>query len=139
MKKFFLLIFTVIIIVIILSYFIDFNSSHIKEIRICHQIENHQCPNDEPVFDSQSPEIFLSCKLGNPIPETNIEFAWYYTTNIRNKIEVVILNSDDYIETLQIHTSLSRPEKGWPLGDYEVIITILNTKKEPIIKKFYVR
>jgi len=139
MKKFFLILLAVIIGVVILSFFFDLDSTHLEDVKVCDQIVDNQCPEDEPVFDVNSPQIVVSCKLGNPAPDSNVEFTWYYTTDGRTKIDAVVLNSGDHIGSLDLHSSLSRPNNGWPTGDYEVVIQILNTEKEPIVKKFYVR
>lgn len=139
MKKFFLFLLFVIVAIVVLSFFFDLDSTHVEEVKICSQIVGNQCPSDEPVFEVNTPQIVVSCKLGNPAPDSKVEFAWYYKTDGEVKIDAVILSSGDHIGTLEMHSSLSRPNNGWPAGDYEVVIKIMDTEKEPIIKKFYVR
>jgi hypothetical protein len=74
--------------------------------------------------------------LHNAPNDTKVQFAWYYLGQDRIAIDAVTLSSGDEIGSLKMNSSLNRPNKGWPSGEYEVVITILGTEKEPIIKKF---
>lgn len=139
MKKFLKYFFLLILAIIVLSFFFDLDSSHIEDIKICEQLQDSQCNNDKAVFDVNSPQIVVSCKLANAPIDTEVEFAWYYINNGKTKIDAVVVNSGEEIGTLNLNSSLNRPNNGWPIGDYEVIITILNTEKEPTVKSFWVK
>ena len=139
MKKFFKYLFLVILAIIVLSFFFDMNSAHIEEVKICTTLDANQCINDKPVFDVNTPEIFVSCKLENPPMDTDVEFSWFYLTDGRTEITSVVLNNREEIGNLDLHSSLSMPSNGWPVGDYEVIIRILDTEKEPDVKSFWVK
>ncbi|MCD4772246.1 MAG: hypothetical protein K8R41_02545, partial [Bacteroidales bacterium] len=66
-------------------------------------------------------------------------FAWFYYGQEKVRIDAVKLNSGDQIGTLNLQSSFTRPNNGWPVGEYEVVITILGTEKEPVVKKFSVQ
>jgi len=139
MKKFFKYLLLIILAVLVLSFFFDMNSAHIENVKMCTSLSSNTCPADKPVFDVSTKQIFVSCDLENPPMETMVEFSWYYLVDGRTQIDAVIVNSGDKIGDLKLHSSLNKPNNGWPSGDYEVVITILDTEKTPIIKSFYVK
>ncbi|RLD37836.1 MAG: hypothetical protein DRI74_05580 [Bacteroidetes bacterium] len=106
---------------------------------MCTSITDNQCPADNPVFNTNTPEIFLSCHLNNAPNDTDVEFAWFYLGQDKIPIDAVVLNSGENIGTLNLNSSLIRPNNGWPMGNYEVVITIVGTEKEPITKSFQVQ
>ena len=138
MKKFFKYLFLIIIGIIILSFFFDLNSAHIEDVKMCNSLGSNECTSDKPVFKPNTAQIFISCKLENPPMDTKVEFTWYYLMDGRTKIDAVIINSGEEIGTINLHSSLNQPNNGWPLGDYEVVIKILETEKDPIIKSFWI-
>jgi hypothetical protein len=117
----------------------SFSTAHIDNIKMCSSMIDNQCTSDNPQFNTGTPEIFISCQLKNAPENTNVEFAWYYLGKEKIKIDAVRLNSGDRIGTLKLHSSLMHPNNGWPTGEYEVMIRILDTSKEPVIKKFIVK
>jgi hypothetical protein len=141
MKKFFnyLLLIIVALIVLAIVFGVDLNSAHIENAQVCTELSGDLCGNDQMSFDANSPQIVVSCELKNPPTDTKVEFTWNYLSNGITKIDAVTLSSGEHIGTVNMHSSLSRPNNGWPSGDYEVVIKILDTEKEPVIKKFYVR
>lgn len=139
MKKFFKYLVLVIFLVIVLSFFFDLNTAHIEEVKICDRISGSICQVDKPIFETNTPQIYVSCELKNPPGETQVQFSWYFIENERTKIDSVVLNNEDEIGNVDMYSSLNRPNNGWPKGDYEVIIKILDTEKDPIVKSFYVR
>ncbi|NOR87055.1 MAG: hypothetical protein GQ527_05550 [Bacteroidales bacterium] len=139
MKKFIKYFLLLILGIIILSFFFDMNSAHIEEVKICTQLDANQCAMDKPVFDVNTPQIVVSCKLENPPMGTEVEFSWYYITGGKTKIDAVVVNNGEEIGNINLNSSLNMPSNGWPTGDYEVVIKILNTEKEPIIKNFWVK
>ncbi len=139
MKKFFKYFFLVILALIILSFFFDFNTAHIEDVKMCNTLNTNQCTNDKPVFDVNTPQIAVSCKLENPPMGTQVQFSWFYISDGRTEIDAVVVNSGEEIGTLDLNSSLNKPSNGWPKGDYEVIIKILDTEKDPIVKSFWVK
>ncbi len=116
----------------------NFSSAKIKDAKMCTSLSANLCNDDNPVFESTTAEIFVSCQLKNAPENTDIEFAWFYYGQQKISIEALSLNSGSNTGTLNLQSSINRPNNGWPLGDYEVVISILDTDKDPIIKKFSV-
>jgi len=117
----------------------NFSTANIDDVKMCTSINDNQCGSDNPNFTPSTPEIFISCHLKNAPENTEVEFAWFFYGQEKIAIDVVKLNSGDQIGTLNLQSSFSRPNNGWPVGEYEVIITILGTEKEPVVKKFWVQ
>ena len=126
-------------IMLISSCEFNFNTANIDDVKICTSIYDNQCPTDNPNFSTGTPEIFVSCHLNNPPNNTNVKFSWIYYGQSKITIDEVTLNSGEQMGTLNLQSSLSRPNNGWPVGEYEVVITILGTEKEAIVKKFTVQ
>jgi len=140
MKKFFKYLALIIIAIIVLAIFVgDLNSAHIENVKVCTELSGESCENNQVFFQSNSPQIVVSCELKNPPTNTKVEFSWNYLSNGLTKIDAVTLSSGDHIGTLNMHSSLNRPNNGWPTGDYEVVIRILDTEKEPYVKKFSIK
>lgn len=139
MKKFLKYFFLVILTIVVLSYFFDFNPVNIGDVKVCEQLSENTCPMDKPIFETSTPQIYVTCKLNNPLGETQVQFSWFYLTDDRTEIDAVVLSNGDDMGNIEMYSSLNRPNNGWPKGDYEVVIKILDTEKDPISKSFYVR
>ena len=117
----------------------NFSTANISDVKMCISIADNQCQADKPVFDTNTPEIFVSCHLNNAPNDTDVEFAWFYLGQERIPIDAVVLNSGEIMGTLNLNSSLSKPNNGWPKGDYEIVISILGTEKDPIVKQFWIK
>jgi len=117
----------------------NFSTANIDNVKMCSSIFDNQCGNDNPNFNPNTSNIFISCNLNNAPENTFVEFAWFYHGQQKVAIDKVQLNSGDRIGTINLQSSLSRPNNGWPVGEYEVVITIVDTEKDPIVKKFTVQ
>ena len=122
--------------IVVLSFFFDLNSAHIEDVKVCTSLNGSECDGDQSVFNINTSQIVVSCKLENPPMDTDVEFAWFYLSDVRTEIDRVKVSNGDKIGNLDLHSSLNKPNNGWPLGDYEVVITILDTEKEPVVKSF---
>jgi len=117
----------------------NYSSANIDNVKMCTSISDNQCNSDNPNFTPVTPEIYVSCQLKNAPENTNVEFAWFYLGQQKIKIDAVTFNSGDLIGTVNMQSSLSRPNNGWPVGEYEVVISIPGTEKDPVVKKFSVQ
>jgi len=117
----------------------NFSTANISDIKVCSSINDNQCTTDKAIFNTNTPEIFVSCHLNNPPQNTQVEFAWFYLGDKRIPIDSVVLSSGENIGKLNLNSSLSKPNNGWPTGDYEIVITLLETEKEPLTKQFEVQ
>lgn len=83
------------------------------------------------VFHPDTPAIFVSVKVSDAPPATEVQADWTY---VRGELEGV----SDYVvdsTTTQaekegyVGLSLTRPDTGWPLGEYKVVLRIDGTEK----------
>ncbi len=119
----------------------EFNVStaRITDVKMCTRISNNQCASDNPTFTRSTPEIYISCHLKNAPENTKVRFDWNYYGQKKFTIRSVELNSGNRTGTLNLQSSLSRPNNGWPVGEYEVVITLVGLDKDPVVKKFTVQ
>ena len=115
------------------------NDAHIGNVKMCTQLTNSECNMDKPDFDVNTPQIAISCSLENPPMDTRVQFSWFYTSDGRQEIDNVEVSNGDEIGDVNMNSTLKKPTNGWPIGDYEVVIKILDTEKDPIVKKFWVK
>ncbi|MFC2106827.1 hypothetical protein ACFLRY_00680 [Bacteroidota bacterium] len=131
-------------IVIMLSLFLtgcDFEvtTANIKDVKVCDRLSGELCGQDSPIFMSRDPQIFVSCKLKNAPENTIVTFIWKYVEGDPIIIDKVTVNSSDQGLNLDLNSSLSRPNNGWPTGKYEVEIRVGGTDGSPEVKSFEVR
>ncbi len=78
------------------------------------------------VFDANTPEIFCSVKLSNAPSDTEVLSEWVY---IKGELEGV---TDHVIDSFPVLTdgtryiefSMTRPDNGWPTGEYEMVLYV---------------
>ena len=102
-------------------------------------INGNQCYNDNTNFSPSTPEIFISCLLKRAPAKTEVVFSWFYFGQTKVKITSITVNSGSKTGTLNLQSSLLKPNNDWPVGEYEVTITIANSNNEPVVKKFTIQ
>lgn len=115
------------------------NTAHIDAVKMCDRLNDNRCTADNPTFSSNTPYVFISCQLKNAPKNTDVLFEWFYYGQKKMRITSNKVSSGDKIGTLNLQSDLSMPNNGWPVGEYEVVVTILGTDKEPVVKKFTVQ
>ncbi len=139
-KRHYLLIFIVALIAIIVyTGGCEFSTAKVTDAKICTSMNGNICDSDNSVITSNPAEIYASCKLKNAPESTDIQFTWYYYGQTKFEIDNVTLNSGTNGSDLDVHSSLSRPNNGWPAGDYEVVIQVMVEGKDPLVKTFEIR
>ena len=86
-------------------------------------------PTDQ--FEIDTPEIFCSVKLSNAPNDTEVLSEWVY---IKGELEGV---TDHVIDTFPVVTdgtrylefSMERPDGGWPVGAYELVLYVDGKEK----------
>jgi hypothetical protein len=111
----------------------------INNIKICSNITGSQCQFDNPNFSPSTKQVFVSCTIEKATIDTGIDFSWFYNGQTKTLITSSQLVPDLHKEENILYSSISKPLNGWPIGEYEVMISIVGTSKESIIKKFTVQ
>ncbi len=116
----------------------NFNVSTAKVVdaKICADLTGNLCEQDNPELPSSVSTIFSSCLLKNATPETKVKFTWIYYGDTKFEIDNVVLDTEDKSGDIELNSSLSRPNNGWPNGVYEVIIQVQTDNSEPLVKQF---
>lgn len=127
-------------IVILSSCEFEVTTAHIENITICSALDGEICESGIAIFNPTDPTIHVSCKLKNAPNNTLVTFIWKYTEGEEPIIiDEITLNSSDKGINLNMHTSLSKPYNDWPIGKYEIEITIHDSSNAPLVKYFEIR
>lgn len=117
----------------------EFSTASISDVKVCTSMNGNICSNDNDVISGNPAAIYVSCKLKYAPEATDVKFTWYYYGQTKFQIAEVSMNSGSKGSNLDLHSNLSRPNNGWPSGDYEVVIQIMVEGKDPIVKKFTIQ
>ena len=116
----------------------NISTANISDVKMCETIEGFQCPEDNPVFGTDASQFYCSCVLNNAPEGTQLNFAWYYLEGEKVLIDEVTVEADGTSSTYNMQSSLSRPDNGWPTGNYEVVLELDTDNSQPITKSFKV-
>lgn len=114
----------------------NISTTNLSDIMACTETQDVLCAEDITTFATDTPEIYISAILHNAPEGTLTTFSWRYITDDFH-IDSITLESVETTTTLQ--SSLNMPDEGWPVGEYEVIISIHTDNSEPVHKKFTVK
>lgn len=109
-----------------------YSTASLSEATMTTGVDKNFRPLDiTSVFTSDLPEIFCSVKLSNAPPDTKIKAEWVYIRGEAESLKDYSIDSwsGETEGTHYIYASLTRPDKGWPNGDYKVVWYIDGTEK----------
>lgn len=115
------------------------STARLTDAKVCTSLVGNLCDQNKTIIDPASPVIYASCVLKNAPQNTQVKFTWLYYGDTKFEIDNVILSSGDNVGNIEMNSSLSKPNNGWPKGVYEVEIRIVNTTSEPIVKQFNIK
>jgi len=117
----------------------EFTTAHVSNIQICEQMQGTLCDGDKPVISTNARNIYVSCKLNNAASNTEVTFTWKYMVDKPLTIDEVVLNTEEKGANLDLHSSLSRPNNGWPKGRYVIDIMVDGIKDKIETKEFEIQ
>ena len=117
----------------------NMSTAKVSDAKICTSLTGNLCDQDFPVISSSAGEIYVSCLLKYSVADTKVKFSWMYYGDTKFEIDNVMLDAGENMGTLELHSSLSRPNKGWPKGVYEVIIQVQTDNAKPVVKQFSIQ
>jgi hypothetical protein len=117
------------------------STASVSNVLMCDKPVDEVCTSDMTEFTTSSPMFYLSCDLNYAPEDTKIKFSWFKADGERFLIDSVSLRSGDIGSgsTFNVHSNLSRPNNGWPLGNYEVEVSLNTDNFKPIVKAFVVK
>lgn len=124
------------LIAVILLTGCNISTANLSDVMSCTEITDNLCTEDITTFAPDTPEIFVSAILNNAPEGTFTTFSWRYLED-NYDIDSITLESIETTTTLQ--SSFTIPDNGWPLGEYEVVLSLDTDNSEPIHKKFIVK
>jgi outer membrane biogenesis lipoprotein LolB len=114
----------------------NISTANLSDVMSCTETQDVLCAEDITTFATDTPEIYVSALLNNAPEGTLTTFSWRYITDDYH-IDSITLESVDTATTLQ--SSLNMPTEGWPVGEYEVVLSINTDNSEPVHKKFSIK
>ena len=118
--------------VVPIVYALQLSTAKLSEAAICKSVDPQMKKpiGETGVFSPDTPEIFCSVKLSNA-PETKVTAKWIYVRGEQKDLENYLideysLNTDG---TKYLSFSLTRPDKGFPRGEYVVKLFLDNEEK----------
>jgi hypothetical protein len=104
----------------------------LTEATMCRSVDNDMRPVDATdIFTTDTPEIFCSVKLSSAPSDTEVKAEWIYVQGELEGVENHLIY--DYSLTAEgtryLSFSLTKPEAGWPKGEYKVVLYIDGTEK----------
>lgn len=102
---------------------VSFTTASLSEVTMCTGVDSEEKPvGIADSFNTDTPEIYTSAKLSNAPADTELKVEWIY---IKGEADVTDYLIDEFTGTTEGSgypwVSLSRPEDGWPKGDYKVV------------------
>jgi hypothetical protein len=116
------------------------STASLSEATMTENIDDTMRPlNSTDVFNVDAPEIHCSVKLSNAPVDTEIKGEWIYIEGEEEGMENYMIDSTIIITegTRYLDFSLSIPYNGWPVGEYELILSI--NGKEKMRVPFFVK
>ncbi len=114
----------------------NISTANLTDVMSCTNAPDILCEEDISIFATDTPEIYVTAILNNAPEGTLTTFSWRYITDDFH-IDSITLESLETTTTLQ--SSLNMPDEGWPVGEYEVVLSINTDNSEPVHKKFSVK
>jgi hypothetical protein len=104
----------------------------LSEATMCRSVDNDMRPVDATdIFTTDTPEIFCSVKLSSAPSDTEVKAEWIYVQGELEGVENHLIY--DYSLTAEgtryLSFSLTKPEAGWPKGEYKVVLYVNGTEK----------
>ncbi len=110
-----------------------------ENIKMCDAPTNDQCPGDNPNFKTDTPKIFVTTTFTPLTVGSKLKFSWRLLEGSVGKeidIDTATFEITDP-KTNVAFSSLTIPNKGWPTGTYEVVLSVDdNPNIQPVRKQF---
>lgn len=111
----------------------SFTTANFKNLQMASEVDEatNQPLTKTDTFHADSPMIYLTGSIANAVVGSKIKAEWLYVEGT----SPVDIDSTE-LELKEINTdfafSLSKPDKGWPAGKYEVKLSIGDEYKQSV-------
>jgi hypothetical protein len=113
---------------------------NVSDVKLCLMTVDGICDLDAVSFARETDEIFSSAVLNNAPTDTKVDFQWFYVDG-QQVIDTVTLNAEKAGNS-SLRSSLPKPafEGGWPLGKYQLRISVQGHPEiKTIVKTFSIQ
>ncbi len=114
---------------------VSFTTASLSEATMCAEVDSEYRPvNPTTEFGVNTPEIYCSVKLSNAPDDTAVMAQWVYVRGEAQGVTDYVIDEVNYVGggTGYIGFSLSRPDGGWPVGEYVVNLFVDGKEKESV-------
>jgi hypothetical protein len=114
------------------------STATLENMKMCGEVgADKQCASDTATFSKKAPKIFATADLKYAPEGTKVKVDWKYLGGEAGQASNIdTVNLEVKSNMTVITSSLPSPEKGWPGGDYEVVISLDTDNSKPVSKKF---
>lgn len=115
----------------------------LTQVKMCNQIDEGErlCDRDEPFFSASDQTFFVTATLKGAEESDLVTFSWYgiLPDGQMVLIDDISIRAGDFGSgsTFDLKSSLTRGNDPWPVGEYEVEISLENG--ESVVKEFSVQ
>lgn len=105
---------------------------------LCARNAQYECFDSQLTFSANTADIMVNAGLENVLEQTQITVQWTYLDGELGQpveIDSTIFEKTDG-GVISMYAILSRPDNGWPQGDYEVVLSSDENNVEPVIVPF---
>ena len=110
----------------------SFTTARISEAKMATSLDEDMLPvNLTDEFSPDTAKICLSIRLTNAPPDTEVKAEWIYVQGEIEDLENYLIDtvSGQGENDAYVGFTLSRPDNGWPVGEYNVVLSIDGKKK----------
>jgi hypothetical protein len=111
---------------------VSVTTASLSEATMCQSVDEDMRPIDATdVFTTDTPEIFCSVKLSHAPSDTDVKAEWIYVQGELEGTENYLIGDYSLTAegTLYLSFSLTKPDAGWPKGEYKVILYVDGKEK----------
>ncbi len=111
---------------------VSFTTASLSEATMATGIDSESKPvGATNVFEANTPEIFCSVKLSNAPSDTEVLSEWVYIKGELEDVTDHVIDSFPVVTdgTRYIEFSMTRPDNGWPTGEYEMVLYVDGKEK----------
>ena len=113
----------------------------LDNVTLCQLDDQGDCITSIAILPVTSPGVRVKANVSTAPVGTTVEARWRYVEGSwgsATDIETVSLTKDTEAITW-IQSSLTKPEDGWPIGEYEVALSVIPDSPDITIKRFFVQ
>jgi hypothetical protein len=114
------------------------STAKLENLKMCGKVTtDRECASDTTKFGKDAAKLFATADLNNAPEGTKVKIDWKYLggeAGTAADIDSVNLETTANSNTITSH--LSAPNKGFPAGKYEVVMSLDTDNSKPIRKQF---